>query len=984
MAQLPQYQAQQTSGGGSSGQISESAPRTDFSGLADAGQALQNLAGAGTNLYLQKQKELKEKQDKFDKQQAIRAFSEFKIADQERQQNFRNNYKDDISQFTKNDLSDQEQFYQNFDTEPLTPGSKEYMSGMYDQYRVQSANEAMSFQAAARGQQVKQNIEVGSKNLINGTRLNPKDYQSNQKQIDDLVSTMSGMVPDQVLQNYATDLRDQNAIAVIRGYADLDPRSTLKEIQKTSGTSYDGVAGLIEKGNINLNSRPVVNNPDGSISTVRSMSVNMDGQEVLLPTIDPSGKNLSNKEAIDLYKKTGQHLGKFDSPAAADKFAQTLHNDQAAYYDSPIRQAVANLSPNALEVLYGGMQREIEAEDRQLRAQQRSEIVSQLDSHFASLASTNTPVLTDAQVAAIQDPEVAAEYKFQTQMGKAYYKVLKGAEGRPLEEQLAMLEPYKPKPGSKTFAEEQKAYEFMRDKVVDQNKDFQDDKVQASLNNAQVAKAYDISPEAGVKATVSYQLNKGIPYHKIAVASKAQVEADADKLNVMLQNQQFDEAKHYMNDLKHQYSVVSLPDSRSGWDVYKNQLKNNKGTTVSSDFLMALQYQDIPQGNEIFQAYKVSMADYTALSGAESIKTLKEQIDVQYQPYANVLTKIPGYAGTTQLAAEKQLLTKYAARLVNQGLPETEAAKKAFKTMYNYEMVNNNRNRLIIPKQINHVDINPTVVQQKMSDLLNVDRVYNFISQGTGKVQDLAKLSVQKNPNMGGGDLYMNPSAAQAFERAQTAMKLQSPGGIIVNSAYRSREAQQKAYNHYLAGGPTAAKPGGSSHEREGGARGIDVQNYAEAKAHLEANGFAYRPHAKDPWHFEYVGPDNSAKAGLPGRLATESERRLYADSLSKTGVWISSGDLMSVTLYSKNADGSLTPARNGNHKVYSFPLSYLQKGKLDPVIHHAVTPKKKSGITSGQVDEVRSSRASKVAKQLSGKDFVPDNNVDFILNRGF
>lgn len=84
--------------------------------------------------------------------------------------------------------------------------------------------------------------------------------------------------------------------------------------------------GIQTPGNIDLAKRPVVTNPDGSVSTVRSMSFNENGKEILIPTVAADGSGiLSNEDAVKQYRETGQHLGMFDSPEAATRYAEQIH-----------------------------------------------------------------------------------------------------------------------------------------------------------------------------------------------------------------------------------------------------------------------------------------------------------------------------------------------------------------------------------------------------------------------------------------------------------------------------------------------------------------------------------------------------------------------------------------------------------------------------------------------------------------------------------
>jgi len=98
-------------------------------------------------------------------------------------------------------------------------------------------------------------------------------------------------------------------------------------------TLAETLANAVVPGNIDLLRRPQVRLPDGSIATVRSMSTDLgNGLETLLPTIGPNGEDLSNQEAIELFRRTGKHLGQFRDVPTADDYAQRLHEEQQLLY----------------------------------------------------------------------------------------------------------------------------------------------------------------------------------------------------------------------------------------------------------------------------------------------------------------------------------------------------------------------------------------------------------------------------------------------------------------------------------------------------------------------------------------------------------------------------------------------------------------------------------------------------------------------------
>lgn len=127
------------------------------------------------------------------------------------------------------------------------------------------------------------------------------------------------------------------------GMQPAEDRITILSGKRNSAYMVGNPDGLIERGNIDINNRPSVRNTDGSISTVRSMSFGDDRGEVLIPTVSDDGKILTDRQAIEHYKKTGKHLGIFKTPEDADAYAESLHNQQDAMYN--YQQSIADYIP---------------------------------------------------------------------------------------------------------------------------------------------------------------------------------------------------------------------------------------------------------------------------------------------------------------------------------------------------------------------------------------------------------------------------------------------------------------------------------------------------------------------------------------------------------------------------------------------------------------------------------------------------------------
>jgi hypothetical protein len=178
------------------------------------------------------------------------------------------------------------------------------------------------------------------------TRAIIKDFGARQgwspETIDEKVATQLSRMHSSVMREFADAKQLPEAVQYYEDHKDefvgedavkASALASAARVQNDGDTAArailsGGGAGMLERGNIDLTKRPQVRNPDGTTSTVRSISIGEDGQTVLIPTV-VDGKVVSDDAAVAQYKKTGEHLGKFADETSADAYAQRLHQSQA-------------------------------------------------------------------------------------------------------------------------------------------------------------------------------------------------------------------------------------------------------------------------------------------------------------------------------------------------------------------------------------------------------------------------------------------------------------------------------------------------------------------------------------------------------------------------------------------------------------------------------------------------------------------------------
>lgn len=200
--------------------------------------------------------------------------------------------------------------------------------------------------------------------IASSFETNPNDEQVSQRKVEfvnaaDAAGKVIGPAPPRSIEGAIKTLPSGRSLIILGGkMIDLGGGETTGTQATPAKPAEPAMpTGMVQMGNIDVNHRQVINNADGSHSTIFSATIPLDAQGnvldetktkyedaaqyALVPQIvngkflTPDGKmpDLNSEEAMKAiekaaaahYQKTKQHLGIFKSDAAASAFAEATH-----------------------------------------------------------------------------------------------------------------------------------------------------------------------------------------------------------------------------------------------------------------------------------------------------------------------------------------------------------------------------------------------------------------------------------------------------------------------------------------------------------------------------------------------------------------------------------------------------------------------------------------------------------------------------------
>jgi len=225
------------------------------------------------------------------------------------------NAKDGAENFTKSFVDDFNAYTDKAVEAAPTPYAKEYMKERMFELRTFLGERALAFEAEARIDYRENKFESSIENTKKLMNVDPDQFAI--ALAEELAVIDSAALPPKRRATMRQKAIEEVAGAAVWSQINKDPAKFLESIKMhTWGASGPATTGAAPA------DVPVLYNPDGTISTERTITVESDGKHYLIPTI-VDGKAYGAETAIDMWSAgKNKPIAVFDSAAEADKYAR--------------------------------------------------------------------------------------------------------------------------------------------------------------------------------------------------------------------------------------------------------------------------------------------------------------------------------------------------------------------------------------------------------------------------------------------------------------------------------------------------------------------------------------------------------------------------------------------------------------------------------------------------------------------------------------
>lgn len=425
-------------------------------------------------------------------------------------------------------------------------------------------------------------------------------------------------------------------------------------------------------GNLPLNITQVAHNSDGTVSTVRTISIGTDKGEVLIPTVI-GGKVVSDEEAIRHYKETDENFGTFETEEEATAFAQALHQRHETELSS---QGLVDVQTgNALIDDMNGPERiELLMLAREhlnkVNASRKAEMDVTIGNITAEALNNGgeiaTPLPTQEDVIAVYGAVEGPQRWAQIQKSKDVGKSIVTFRTQSATDIQRGLDAIRPVPGSPTYQTQLQIYNAAETAAQHLLKERHDDPASYAL------KYFPSVAAAAKRGTSNYYAALDRVYETLGIDSSRAPLMSGDAARQITQDYKLMSPAQKLDFMKENFAGM-------GEDRFRRFVSNMEGTTAQDDARIYALLRTYPRPNQEWAlVYQQVLEGREIMTQDPARRPSSEDVNKQFR--AEGLSAITNLNADASAAIQESAAALYVARGGDPKTIKADLYRKALET----------------------------------------------------------------------------------------------------------------------------------------------------------------------------------------------------------------------------------------------------------------------------------------------------------------